>query len=518
MIKGRTETITVDLKGFIQEMIQHIDTVSVTFHHSEGQCNGAPIENIKHIKEITDKYNIKLICAGGINSLEDIRNLINLKVIPQFGSGLWKDYFTLGDVYQEVLNVNKQEEWIMNNKNEPLFPTIIQHTNGIVLGLCYSTPFTIKMSVDTKVLTIYSRDRNKIWIKGESSGNRFTVKNLHLACDQTALRMIVSSNVDFCHKKSISCFGDTDVSRGGMRSILDHIKSRLNDPTSYSSMISRRQDVVHTKILEEVDELLCATTDNDIASETADVIYFVLMNLINKGIPIEMVENEFIRRRYIVSEKKTDMQSLNKNNIRIGIVTSKIDASPVIKYLESILNVTITSQSDNPRDLRYVCSDSNINIIQTKPKDVQKFISLGYIDAVVSFDDIINNSSIKATMLQINSPQQTHVSIIVAVKKGIKIENLKEINKNRKLIMMAEYIKLATQWVKKVGLNVKIEHVFGSAESYVVNDLCDMAVVVCDTGKTLEANDMEILDIITVTTMHLFASEKGIEKFTTRVK
>ena len=142
-------------------------------------------------------------------------------------------------------------------------------------------------------------------------------------------------------------------------------------------------------------------------------------------------------------------------------------------------------------------------------------INNSYIDAVVSYEDIVINYNVdvvKAEMKK-NTGVRT-VSIAVAVKEGTTLDKLHEIGKTRKILIMAEYVELCTQWVRKNGLVAKIEHVTGSAESYLVNDLCDACVVVCDSGTTLKENNLIVLDTLVTTSMHLFVSKEKLNGFT----
>ena len=71
---------------------------------------------------------------------------------------------------------------------------------------------------------------------------------------------------------------------------------------------------------------------------------------------------------------------------------------------------------------------------------------------------------------------------------------------------MAEYMKFACDWVRDKQLNANIIHVHGTSESYLVNDICDFIVAVCDTGTILNENYLKILDVLSKTAMFLFVN------------
>ena len=89
-----------------------------------------------------------------------------------------------------------------------------------------------------------------------------------------------------------------------------------------------------------------------------------------------------------------------------------------------------------------------------------------------------------------------------------------EINKTRKIIIMAEYMQLISNWLRDNKLNAKLINVHGSSESYLVNDLCDLIVVVSDTGTTLKENNLKILDVLRETAMYLFVNPEKKYKLT----
>ena len=104
------------------------------------------------------------------------------------------------------------------------------------------------------------------------------------------------------------------------------------------------------------------------------------------------------------------------------------------------------------------------------------------------------------------------VSIVIATKQNVDINTFYEINKTRKVVIMAEYVKLVNDWVREHNIKAKIVHVHGSSESYLVNDLCDACVVVNDTGKTLADNNLVVLDTLIKTSMHLFIARDSMAK------
>lgn len=508
---------------------EHVELVSITFHQQEGSMQGLPMQQVSALLEqIHQKnYRFKLIVAGGIHSIDEFKELSELNVIPQFGAGLWNDCFTLGDVFASIVNAEKQQEWVVD-QNTPLFPCVVQNTSGVVLGLVWCTPESIKISVDTRIATFFSRDRKRMWTKGETSGNYCKVKGLHLSCDGSSLRMIVEEGEpkkNFCHLNQHSCFGQTDPVRGSLKSIqsdiMDKIKHRKG---SYTNQVLNNEQKIISKILEESLELICAKEETEIVHETSDLLYFILLYLKKNNVSIQSLERKLIKRQYAVIKDPSEILIKERDKFKIGVVITNLNdpKHPVIDFISKVLEVKIEKKkvytsvvrnsTKSDRNYEYICDNSKIKIIPVKPKDISVLINNEFIDAVVSYEDIILNYPINVMKIHNKHSKGSKIRIVVAGKKGETIEKLREINKRRKLIIMAEYVKLANDWVRNHKLKAKIITASGSSESYLVNDLCDLCVVVTDTNETLNANDLEVIDTLVTTSMHLFVAPSQISK------
>jgi phosphoribosyl-ATP pyrophosphohydrolase/phosphoribosyl-AMP cyclohydrolase len=100
-------------------------------------------------------------------------------------------------------------EWIEKLKldEKGLIPAIIQDIKtGEVLMVAYMTKDTVKMSIETGKATFWSRSRNKLWIKGETSGNFLFIKELYYDCDMDTLLFKVEPKGPACHTGNNTCF------------------------------------------------------------------------------------------------------------------------------------------------------------------------------------------------------------------------------------------------------------------------------------------------------------------------
>jgi phosphoribosyl-ATP pyrophosphohydrolase/phosphoribosyl-AMP cyclohydrolase len=506
---GRTRKLDKNFFEFLQENVEFIEIITVTFHHKEGTNSGIPLNQVKEIKNFINSTlkdrTITLICAGGISSIDEIKELIKLDVIPQFGSGFWCNKFSLGEAMIELLNYEKQGKWMKNEKEEVLFPCVIQNKDGMVLGSVYCNAESIKKSIDERKATFYSRDNQKLWLKGETSGYIHTVLAVHLNCDKTSLRFIVDGE-KFCHlERRNSCFGDYDPNRGGIKLMQKVIEISKKEENQFSTKMLTEGHKINHKIIEHSEHLAYAKTKNEIIENTSDLLYYSMLYLNKHHVDVAEIENELLKRRYSIMKNDLKCVIGDDEIFTVGLVGSHCDNENAVKFLSQSFNTQILNQSTG-RNYKFICENNKLKVVNVKPKDINTLLTNGFIDAIISYEDIILNSSLIVEKLNSNKVEGKNTKIVIACKENISYEDLLSIGKSRKLIIMAEYVKFVIDWVRDKNINAEIVHVQGSSESYLVNDLCDLIVVVCDTGETLRANDLKILDVLAETGMYLFVN------------
>ena len=441
--KGRKELIeNKTMFDYIEEFKDYVEVVTITFHNTEGTCKGLPFDQVKQIYDKYKSTNIKLIMAGGIKTIdEDIYKLFLNKITPQFGAALWEGHFTLGDVYKKLLEVDMKDKCPKTDNGQLLIPTIIQSDTGSVLSCVFSTPESLKLSVDTRRATFYSRERNKIWVKGETSGNFHEVKQVHINCDNTAIRMVVSGD-KFCHKNTESCFGHIDPARGSLKSMqkimLAKLEEKSSDKESFTLNMLNNEHKIISKIMEESQELVCAKGQDEISHESADLIYFVLLYLLKNKLDISNVEDELIKRRFTVTKDSKPVIINNQHKFKIGIIMNK-NIYMVREYLSIIFRTDVEEASDYNRNFKFYCNNNDqIMVIPIKPKDIAILMNNNFIDGVVSYEDVLLNYPTNVKKIGLKENDSRKVSIVVACKSDINMEQIIEINKTRKIIIMAE--------------------------------------------------------------------------------
>lgn len=188
------------------------------------------------------------------------------------------------------------------SKTNGLVPVIIQDDRTLqVLMLGYMNEEAFNKTTEEKIVTFFSRSKNRLWTKGEESGNFLTVKNMDIDCDNDTILIKAIPTNTVCHTGSFSCFGEKD-SKGFLYELEEKISQRINDKIedSYTySLYQRGINKVAQKVGEEAVELVIeAKDDNDklFKNEAADLLYHFLILLKAKNFSLEEIEEILLAR------------------------------------------------------------------------------------------------------------------------------------------------------------------------------------------------------------------------------
>ena len=181
-------------------------------------------------------------------------------------------------------------------KQDGLVPAVIQDYQTLqVLMLGYMNEESYKKTLETKKVTFWSRSRNCLWTKGETSGNFLHVVEMFTDCDNDTILIKAKADGPTCHKGTTSCF-DFEESNIGFLSYLQKFIDKRNAERpagSYTTKLFREGiDKIAKKVGEEVVELVIASkNDNDslFLNEAADLLYHTVVMLSAKGKKIEDV-------------------------------------------------------------------------------------------------------------------------------------------------------------------------------------------------------------------------------------
>ena len=180
-----------------------------------------------------------------------------------------------------------------------LVPAVVQdYLTSNVLMLGYLNSEALQKTLEEGVVTFYSRSKERLWTKGEETGNFLDVKSVALDCDKDTLLFQVQPRGPVCHLGSDTCWGQKNRSSFGFLSYLeDVIEDRRNDPdqeNSYVASLFRKGiNKVAQKVGEEAVEVVIeAKDDDDLAflNESADLLFHFMVLLQSKGFHLRDVE------------------------------------------------------------------------------------------------------------------------------------------------------------------------------------------------------------------------------------
>ena len=199
----------------------------------------------------------------------------------------------------------------LNFNQDGLIPVITQDaTSKEVLMLAYMNEEAYLQTLHTKQATYFSRSRQSLWVKGETSGNTQEVVSMSYDCDQDALLLQVIQKGVACHTGHRSCFYTpvmSDDQTFDLNTLYDIVVDRKLDPIegSYTNyLLDKGLDKILKKVGEETLEVIIASKNenNELIEETSDLLYHLTVLLVHKGIHIQtIVEN--LRKRHIKNDQ-----------------------------------------------------------------------------------------------------------------------------------------------------------------------------------------------------------------------
>ncbi|MGB4704978.1 MAG: phosphoribosyl-ATP diphosphatase [Candidatus Saccharicenans sp.] len=300
MIKGWTENTGVKIFDIIPEASHYVSGFLVTCINREGCLQGTDLEFFSRIRKSSD---LPVIAAGGITSAEEIAALSQLDMDVQLGMSIYTEKLKLPEAFAASLNWQKGLEGLL--------PTIVYDENGNVLMLAWSSPESLKKSLENGLACYYSRSRKKLWIKGETTGNFQELLRVRSDCDGDSLLFVVrQKGSGACHKGQQTCFGTASFT---LNHLFDVIRERLENPSPGSYTASLDHRLVREKLLEEAGELVEAETPEEIIWEAADLLYFTLVLLARQNISFAEVLGELQRRHRV--KKLKDFLPQNSEKI-----------------------------------------------------------------------------------------------------------------------------------------------------------------------------------------------------------
>jgi len=194
------------------------------------------------------------------------------------------------------------------DRPDGLYTTVVCTRSNEALGLVYSSKASIIAALQCGRGVYYSRSRNGLWRKGDTSGHYQTLHRIDVDCDGDALRFTVTQNGNdckaFCHLNTLTCWGEPR----GIRHLEQTLVARLHDAPagSYTKRLFDDEALLRDKLVEEAQELSEADTKEHVAEELADVLYFAMVRAAKAGVSIDDAVSELDKRARKVTRRKGD--------------------------------------------------------------------------------------------------------------------------------------------------------------------------------------------------------------------
>jgi phosphoribosyl-ATP pyrophosphohydrolase len=235
----------------------------------------------------------RVTAAGGITTADEVAELDRLDADAQVGMALYTGRLPLGPAVAAPL---------VKPLAGDVWPTVVCDESGRTLGLVWSTRESVARAVAERRGVYWSRSRQALWVKGETSGATQELVRVELDCDRDALRFIVRQRAPgFCHLQRPSCW----PASFDFDDLVAAIRARADRPTPGSGTARLLADgaLLAAKLEEEAAELARAGTVEAVVHETADVLYMALVALVRGGATLADVRAELARRHGAVSRR-----------------------------------------------------------------------------------------------------------------------------------------------------------------------------------------------------------------------
>ncbi len=199
-----------------------------------------------------------------------------------------------------------------------LIPAIVvDAASRRVLTLAYMSRESLRLSMEKELTCFFSRSRQELWLKGETSGNYQHIVSITADCDMDALEVVVEPDGPACHLGSFSCFENpvwqsetrNDFTLEGLYQLLEGRKRDMPEGSYTSYLFEKGLDKILKKVGEECTEVIIAGKAEDrreTVYEIADLAYHVMVLMVEAGIPLSEVQKELASRHVIDHKVKQE--------------------------------------------------------------------------------------------------------------------------------------------------------------------------------------------------------------------
>lgn len=282
-VKGWTESAGIDLIDGARAVEPFCSELLFTCVEREGTMTGIDMALVERLRSAVS---CRLVVAGGVSTVDEVVALERLGCDVQLGMALYTGAIALKDGFINCLDWNKLD----------LMPVVAQSDTGEVLMVGYANREAFEKTFAEGKLTFWSRSRNELWTKGETSGNYLEVLRLRVDCDRDTVLATVRPRGPACHTGAWTCFktvADRPYSLPYLSSI---IADRFANPRPGSYTATLTAERVREKVMEEAEELTEAEDRDEVVWEVADLLYFVNVLMHREGVSWQDVLDELDKR------------------------------------------------------------------------------------------------------------------------------------------------------------------------------------------------------------------------------
>ena len=180
------------------------------------------------------------------------------------------------------------------DKGQGLVPAIVQHIdNGQILMLAYMDRAALAQTISSKKVTFFSRSKNRLWTKGETSGNQLDFISSEMDCDADTLLIQARPQGPSCHTGSVTCFNDQTPSNIGfldqLATLISERHTIMPEDSYTTSLFAGGKALIAQKVGEEGVELALARMKDDraeMANEAADLLFHMMVLLEDAGLSL----------------------------------------------------------------------------------------------------------------------------------------------------------------------------------------------------------------------------------------
>ncbi|GMO28400.1 MAG: imidazole glycerol phosphate synthase subunit HisF [Termitinemataceae bacterium] len=290
VINGWKTHTGLDLIETAKILEKYSSEIMYTCVEREGTMQGINLDSVQKLRE---SVTCSITVAGGVSTIDEVQKISDLNCDIQLGMALYTKKINLSDAFIASLN------W---KKVDGMIPVIAQSPDGQVLMMSYADKEALYETFRCGNLCFHSRTQNKLWMKGETSGNTLQLVRLRADCDRDALLATVIpaggvSAKGVCHTGAHSCF---EVKRRYTFQYLEEIikdKIKTSPKDSYTARLTCER--VRRKIMEEAYEVCTAKDQKEVTWEIADLLYHSMVLMSKENVTIEDVLAELERRHII---------------------------------------------------------------------------------------------------------------------------------------------------------------------------------------------------------------------------